>query len=221
MCILSYFSELYETQFSNNEELYSFLFEQYNLPLPFHPSRLSSSCNGLKYNYGLFTQCNNPVFKRDDMYCNTCGKHYVNSGTPKYGTVQQRCEQLENFTDPNGRYPITYASYLYKNGYDINIVKDTLDLFNIQYDSRDFTKGKKTGRKKKNVNAMIENNEESDRDTQETNHQEILMQETNITQEKHNYEDIQVTVVKINNIIYLKDNENRLYDYDTHQEICL
>lgn len=68
---------------------------------------------------------------------------------------------------------------------------------------------------------MIENNEESDRDTQETNHQEILMQETNITQEKHNYEDIQVTVVKINNIIYLKDNENRLYDYDTHQEICL
>ena len=220
MCILSYFSELYSTQFSNNEELYSFLFEQYNLMLPFHPSRLSDKCNGLKYNYGLFTQCTNPVFKRDDMYCNTCGKHYIRSGTPKYGTVQQRCEQKENFTDPQGRPPITYASYLHKNGYDVSIVKDTFDLFNIQYDLRDFTKGK-TGRKKKNVNAMIEDNEEPDINTQETSDQEISKQVTNVTQEEHNYEDIQVTIVKINDIIYLKDDNNQLYDYDTHQAIYL
>lgn len=208
MNILNYFSELYKTSFSNNDELYSFLFEQYNLMLPFHPSRLSDSCNGLKYNYGLFTQCTNPVFKRDDMYCDTCGKHYIKSGTPKYGTIQQRCEQKENFTDPQGRSPITYASYLYKKGYDINIVKNTFDLFDIQYDSRDFSKGKKTGRKQKNVNAMVEDNEE-------------IINEKDITQEDANYEDIQVTIIEINNIIYLKDNENRIYDYDTHQEIFL
>jgi chemotaxis protein histidine kinase CheA len=88
-----------------------------SIPLPFIASEVSeSSCQGLTYNRGLFTQC--PKNQMDNgLFCMGCQAEADKnaSGCPNCGTVEQRLATgLYDFKDPKGRSPMSYVKLLEK-----------------------------------------------------------------------------------------------------------
>ena len=66
------------------------------IPLPFKGTMCTSECNGIRLNYGLYTQCTNKETKNVNGYdlCKTCiNQSEKNSnGRPTYGYIQERIE---------------------------------------------------------------------------------------------------------------------------------
>jgi len=77
--------------------------------LPFNNVKNDKCCEGLRYNEGLYTQCE--VSKKDDSkYCTVCEK-----GGLKYGTIDERMKcGLMEFKDPSGKSPVVYSKIMKK-----------------------------------------------------------------------------------------------------------
>jgi len=76
-----------------------------SFPLPFMREHVNESgCQGITYNYGLFTQCCNERSEEQEM-CNTCLE-------TNCGTVEARMSA--DFKDPKGRKPKSYIAVLRK-----------------------------------------------------------------------------------------------------------
>jgi hypothetical protein len=88
-----------------------------SIPMPFIASEVSeSSCQGLTYNRGLFTQCPKNRMENGD-FCSGCQEEADKnaSGCPNCGTVEQRLASgLYEFKDPKGRSPVSYVKLLEK-----------------------------------------------------------------------------------------------------------
>ena len=71
-------------------------------------------CNGVRLNYGLYTQCTNN--KDKSGFCKTCHKQGEKNGTgiPTYGTIQDRAKAGNDFRDPKGKPSIRYANIMEK-----------------------------------------------------------------------------------------------------------
>ena len=77
--------------------------------LPFSGERNEKCCEGLRYNDGLYTQCE-VVKKGEKKYCAVCEK-----GNLKYGTIDDRMSAgLMDFKDPSGKSPIHYSKIMKK-----------------------------------------------------------------------------------------------------------
>ena len=79
---------------------------------------ITDNCKGIKFNYGLHTQCESAM--EDGDYCVKCAKeaNANDNGKPNCGDIRDRkdCGILD-YVDPKGRKTISYASYLLKKGY--------------------------------------------------------------------------------------------------------
>ena len=77
--------------------------------LPFSGEMRERCCEGLRYNDGLYTQCE-VVKKGENKYCAVCEK-----GNLKYGTISDRMEAgLMEFKDPSGKSPVHYSKIMKK-----------------------------------------------------------------------------------------------------------
>ena len=83
--------------------------------LPFCGVINSGWCNGVRLNYGLYTQCTNEKDKTSG-FCKTCFKQGEKngSGIPTYGTIQERAKAGNEFRDPKGKPPVRYANIMEK-----------------------------------------------------------------------------------------------------------
>ena len=73
-------------------------------------------CSGLRYNGGLYTQCEGEHDNKSS-YCKSCLKEGVSNGTgkPDNGCIEDRMKvDLMDFKDPKGRSPKEYWKVLKK-----------------------------------------------------------------------------------------------------------
>jgi len=77
--------------------------------LPFSGEKNDKCCEGLRYNDGLYTQCE-VVKKGENKYCAVCEK-----GNLKYGTIDERMKVgIMEFKDPSGKSPVHYSKIMKK-----------------------------------------------------------------------------------------------------------
>ena len=77
--------------------------------LPFSGEKNGKCCEGLRYNDGLYTQCE-VVKKGENKYCAVCEK-----GNLKYGTIDDRMSAgIMDFKDPSGKSPVHYSKIMKK-----------------------------------------------------------------------------------------------------------
>ena len=77
--------------------------------LPFSGEKNEKCCYGLRYNDGLYTQCE-VVKKGENNFCAVCEK-----GNLKYGTIDDRMKTgLMEFKDPSGKSPVHYSKIMKK-----------------------------------------------------------------------------------------------------------
>lgn len=86
------------------------------IPLPWMGLYDGNCCQGIAYNYGLFTQCQKK--KAVGNFCSACDKisKETESGDPPCGTISKRIssDNWAEYTDSKGRKPTSYGKVLYK-----------------------------------------------------------------------------------------------------------
>jgi hypothetical protein len=80
--------------------------------LPFCGRIDDERCQGIKINYGLYTQCENNIFQKN--LCKTCHKQSEKNsdGKPNNGTIDERIDK--NYKAKNGKQPIKYSKFMDK-----------------------------------------------------------------------------------------------------------
>ena len=77
--------------------------------LPFDGNKDSNCCEGLRYNDGLYTQCE-VLKKGGNKFCAVCEK-----GKLKYGTIDDRMSTgIMDYKDPSGKNPVHYGKIMKK-----------------------------------------------------------------------------------------------------------
>ena len=139
-------SEKYK--FNNREALEYLKLEKKKskIILPFCGVINKECCEGVKLNYGLYTQCTNK--KEKNNLCKQC----VKDGEPRYGRIKERLEQGDNYRDIKGKFPIKYGNIMEK----FNITKEEAieeaRKYNLTIPDKEFEIYKaKRGRPKKEV----------------------------------------------------------------------
>ena len=89
-----------------------------NIPLPFCGIINKNCCQGIRLNYGLYTQCTNApsVYNKRFPVCSTCSKQVDKNSNeePNYGYISDRLEKGDKFRDPKGKTPVNYANIMEK-----------------------------------------------------------------------------------------------------------
>lgn len=92
--------------------------EKNNIPLPFTGHINPNCCHGIRFNYGLYTQCTNTpcLFNTEYPICQTCNKQVEKNSNnkPNYGYIEERIEQGSKYRDPKGKSPLHYANVMEK-----------------------------------------------------------------------------------------------------------
>ena len=85
--------------------------------LPFCGLILVDNCKGLKYNHGLYTQCES-IVNGNERYCDRCNKQAQNSSTgkPVLGDIEDRAKCGVDYRDPKGKLSLPYANVAKKLG---------------------------------------------------------------------------------------------------------
>ena len=77
--------------------------------LPFSGEKNGKCCEGLRYNDGLYTQCE-VAKKGENKFCAVCEK-----GNLKYGSIDDRMSAgIMDFKDPSGKSPVHYSKIMKK-----------------------------------------------------------------------------------------------------------
>ena len=85
-----------------------------SVPLPFTGTMREESCQGVKQNHGLYTQCfSAPV---ESGLCKGCSKQASKnaSGEPDCGLIAKRVMQGDDYRDPKGRAPVHFTKVMKK-----------------------------------------------------------------------------------------------------------
>ena len=156
-----------EKQEEKREEKKSITKGKNQILLPFCGVINSDWCNGVRLNYGLYTQCTNDKDKKTG-FCKTCLKQGEKNGTgnPTYGTIQERANAGNDFRDPKGKPPVRYANIMEK--FDISkedAMKAASDLGLVIPEEELEVKVVKRGRPKKSV-AVSDTDSEASAPTQ-------------------------------------------------------
>ena len=129
-----------------------------NIPLPFCGSINPNCCQGIRLNYGLYTQCTNEctVYNTKFPVCQTCNKQIGKNSNnePTYGFIRTRLEQGNSYRDPKGKTPAIYANVLEK----LNITRTQAEIaakkLGLVIPEHEFTiKKVQRGRPKKDTSA--------------------------------------------------------------------
>jgi len=110
-------------------------------------------CEGLKYNHGLYTQCQKSLFK--DGYCKTCNNAVTKSGHPTYGTISDRMKGIAlDFRDPKGKQVVPYGNVMNKLNISREMAEATAKKTNQKIPEEEFAlKTTQRGRPKKKMNS--------------------------------------------------------------------
>ena len=120
--------------------------------LPFCGNINDDWCNGVRLNYGLYTQCTNN--KDKSGFCKTCHKQGEKNGTgiPTYGTIQDRAKAGNDFRDPKGKPSIRYANIMEKFDISLNDAQNAANALGWTIPDEELeVKVVKRGRPKKSV----------------------------------------------------------------------
>jgi hypothetical protein len=137
--------------------------EKPSVPLPFVGNVDEDSCKGVKLNRGLYTQCTVKPLK-DGRYCKTCQKHAdMNaSGKPKYGDIHDRAAVgLMEYTDPNGKKPVTFGNVVNKMKLDKEVVMREAEKFGVVIPDEQWEVVEKKRGRPKSVSSETDNESET------------------------------------------------------------
>ena len=121
--------------------------------IPFCGSKISGRCSGIKLNYGLYSQCMNEI-SGSDIYCKTCSKQGVKSGTgkPTYGDISERINKGKEWRDKKGKEAVRYANVMDKLEISREQAEREATRFGLKIPEIEFEmKEVKRGRPKKSV----------------------------------------------------------------------
>lgn len=128
--------------------------------LPFCGRIDDERCQGIKINYGLYTQCENNMFQKN--LCKTCHKQSEKNsdGKPNYGTIDERLDK--NYKDKNGKQPIKYSKFMEKMNITREMAEKEAEEQGVTIPEEEF-EIKKTGRgrPKKSTSTTDTSDEES------------------------------------------------------------
>jgi len=85
-------------------------------PLPYNGEENVESCQALRQNNGLYTQCQG-VRRGSSEYCKSCVSLMQKTGSevPEYGTIGMRkAVGIFEYVDPKGRKPVSYTKIMKK-----------------------------------------------------------------------------------------------------------
>ena len=123
-----------------------------SFPIPFNGKAMEGCCGGLRFNRGLYTQCQGKPAGESE-FCKGCqaqADKNVN-GKPDCGTIGDRLMAgLYDFQDPKGKSPIAFTALLKKLKLSEEAVKEEAGKLNIEIDDEHFEYiaiEKKKGRK--------------------------------------------------------------------------
>ena len=130
--------------------------------LPWSGIADENCCQGLKNNYGIFTQCMNPKVT-DCRFCKQCVVAIAKNGDEHpCGTVVERLEVgINEYKDPKGKKVVHYTQYMKR----MNITKDdVLQLADGKFvdPSHFVSSNSKRGRPKKN-NIILHDSDDDDK----------------------------------------------------------
>ena len=128
--------------------------------LPFCGRIDEDNCQGIKINYGLYTQCENNIFQK--KLCKTCHKQSEenSNGKPNYGTIDERLDK--NYKDKNGKQPIKYSKYMDKMKITREMAEKEAQEQSLTIPEQEFEIKKTTrGRPKKSISTTDTSDEES------------------------------------------------------------
>ena len=128
--------------------------------LPFCGRIDDERCQGIKINYGLYTQCENNIFQKN--LCKTCHKQSeTNSdGKPNYGTIDERLDK--NYKDKNGKQPIKYSKFMDKMNITREMAEKEAEEQGLTIPEEEFEiKKTSRGRPKKSTSTTDTSDEES------------------------------------------------------------
>jgi hypothetical protein len=128
--------------------------------LPFCGRIDDERCQGIKINYGLFTQCENNIFQKN--LCKTCHKQSEKNsdGKPNYGTIDERLDK--NYKDKNGKQPIKYSKFMEKMNITREMAEKEAEKQGVTIPEEEFEiKKTSRGRPKKSTSTTDTSDEES------------------------------------------------------------
>jgi hypothetical protein len=128
------------------------------IPMPFSREMVNEECcSGLRYNGGLYTQCENKGC--DGGYCGNCSKEGIENGTgiPDNGNLEGRLKvDLMDYKDPKGRSPKEYLKILKKLNISEEEAKAEAGKKNYIIDNMHFSKKEKKAKKEVVVGLEVE-----------------------------------------------------------------
>ena len=122
-------------------------------PVPFQGVVCDSSCQGIKLNHGLYTQCTNGN-KVGDSFCGSCAKQCSKNenGEPDLGLIGHRVLKGDDYRDPKGRCAVHYTKVLSKQKLTRDMVCEEAAKFGLTIEEHHFVAPEvKRGRPKKAV----------------------------------------------------------------------
>jgi hypothetical protein len=123
-----------------------------SFPIPFNGKAIEGCCGGLRFNRGLYTQCQGKP-AGESVFCKGCQAQADKNGNgkPDCGTIGDRLMAgLYEFQDPKGKSPIAFTALLKKLKLSEEAVKEEAGKLNIEIDDEHFEYiaiEKKKGRK--------------------------------------------------------------------------
>jgi hypothetical protein len=120
-------------------------------PFPFQGQVDENSCQGIKLNHGLYTQCSNGN-KAGDSFCGSCAKQCLKNanGEPDLGLIGHRVLKGDDYRDPKGRGAVHYTKVLSKQKLTREMVCEEAEKFGLTIDEHHFVAPEvKRGRPKK------------------------------------------------------------------------
>ena len=128
--------------------------------LPFCCRIDEERCQGIKINYGLYTQCENNIFEK--KLCKTCHKQSEKNsdGKPNYGTIVERLDK--NYKDKNGKEPTKYSKIMEKMNITREMAEKEAEKQGVTIPEEEFEiKKTSRGRPKKSTSTTDTSDEES------------------------------------------------------------
>ena len=195
---------------------------------------LKEGCIGIKYNGGLYTQCGG---KSEGELCVRCSELRKRNGC-LYGSVKERMEcGVMEYKDGNGRSPVHYSKVMKKNGWSReDVEKEGLRLGVKVLECHFEEKVVKRGRPRKEKVEVEKKSRGRPRKEKEVVSNEVgerliasllcgsslegslkSIKETCIEDEEE--EEIEVVKFELLGKVYLRSEENILFDIESHEGI--
>ena len=133
--------------------------------LPWSGTANPDCCQGLKNNYGLFTQCSNPKHEQT-QFCKQCVASIDKNGDQHpCGTVKERLAvPLYEYKDPKGKKVVHYTQYMKKFSITKQQVLDLAADLSITIDLSHFTPPTtRRGRPSKKTTIVLDSDDETDK----------------------------------------------------------